>query len=474
MNGKPPDLHDREKEWARLAELVESEGPELCVVLGRRRAGKSHLLTRFAAVHGGIYYQATRMTEKEQLAALSRVVGERFGDPAFTRVAFEEWEHFFSYLVEKASGEPLLLVLDEFPYLADAAPALTSIIQHEWDHRLPGTRIKLVLSGSHITAMRRLTSGDEPLFGRRTARVEISPFDYADAARFAPAYGSRDRLRLYGMLGGLPGQLALVDPRRTLKQNAARLLLDPAARLHDEAVHMFDAFLGDAEVHYSIVDAVARGETRWSKISNRVGRNSSSLLNPLNWLMDMEVIRQEAPVTEYPNPARSKMRYVLTDPYLVFWHRFIADIRARGLTTLHEAGALWEAYVEPRLDSYMGMVFEEACRGFVSKANGARLPFRPIHVGRWWSDDGQDEIDVVALGTGGEVLFGEVKWGSINEMDLETLERRSDLVLPRLPGVRSVHFALFCGGRPPNEATRALLAKRGAFLFMLDELYADS
>jgi len=467
---KPADLLDREREWKRLTELVESERPELCIVLGRRRAGKSHLLTRFAAAHGGIYYQATRKTEREQLAALSRIVGERFEDPAFTRVSFEEWDHFFSYVVEKAAGEPLLIILDEFPYLAGAAPALTSIVQNEWDHHLPDTRIKLVLSGSHITAMRRLSAGDEPLFGRRTARIEILPFDYMDAARFAPGYGVRDRLRLYGILGGLPGQLALVDPRRSLRENTARLLLEPTARLHDEAAHMFDAFLGEAEVHYSIVDAIARGETRWSKISNRVGRNSSSLLNPLKWLMEMDVIRQEAPITEYPNPARNKMRYLLTDPYLVFWHRFIADIRSRGLTTLRDSGELWEAHVEPRLDSYMGTVFEEACRMFVSRGGGD-LPFRPIQVGSWWSDDGQDEIDLVALGADGEVLFGEAKWGSVSGADLETLERRSDLVLPMLPGVRSVHYALFSAGRTPNAATRARLAERGALHFSLEDLY---
>ena len=160
---KPTDLLNRDGEWTRLEEVTGSDAPELCIVLGRRRAGKTYLLTRFADACRGIYYQATKKTEREQLSTLTRIIGENFDDPAFKRVSFETWEHLFGYLIEKAGGEPLLLVLDEFPYLADAAPALTSILQNEWDHRLGETKLKVVLCGSHVTAMRRLTDEDQPL-----------------------------------------------------------------------------------------------------------------------------------------------------------------------------------------------------------------------------------------------------------------------------------------------------------------------
>lgn len=322
--------------------------------------------------------------------------------------------------------------------------------------------------------LRRLTEADQPLFGRRTAQVEFLPFAFDDAARFAPKFEPRDKLRLYGIFGGLPGQLTLVEPRCSLADNVARLLLDPTARLHDEGAHMFDAFLGDAEVHYSIIEAIANGETRWSRISNRVGRSSSSLLNPLKWLMDMEVVQQEAPITEYPNPARNKLRYRISDPYLVFWHRFIADIRARGLATLRKSPELWSAYIEPRLDDYMGGIFEDACRAFVARGRHPGLPFRPVQVGRWWTEDGQEEVGVVALGDQGEVLFGEAKWGEVSGKDLETLQRRSDLIIPSLKGVRSIHYALFSSWGVHDDATRDRGPAVNVLRFLLDEFYAPA
>lgn len=469
---KPDDIFDREAAWAELAACFGSPRPELAIVIGRRRAGKSFLLTRFADAANGIYFQATKRTEREQLATLTRVVGEHFDDPALRRIGALPWEDLFDYLVERAKGKPLMLVLDEFPYLADAAPALSSIVQHAWDHAFAGSRIKLVLSGSHISAMKRLTEADQPLFGRRTRQIQVRSFTYADAARFAPAYSPADRMQLYGIFGGLPGQLSVIEPELSLAENVARHVLTPGARLFEEGAHVFDAFVSDAEVHYSVLEAIAAGETRWNKISSRVGKNTASLKRPLDWLQDMEVVRREAPITEYPNPSPKTIRYRVMDPYLVFWYQFILDLRARGYPELRSPEDLWEAGVKPRLDRHMGAVFEEACRAFVARGSHPALPFKPVQVGAWWTEDGQEEVDVVALGPAGEVLVGECKWGTVSSSDLDTLMRRAELVVSRLQRTGPVTFALFSGRGLQDAAVKERVAAGRALHFSIDELYA--
>ncbi len=470
---KPPELFDRTREWASLAACLDRAGPDLYLVLGRRRAGKSYLLTRFVRAAGGVFYQATKRTEREQLLALSRVLGEHFDDAALRRgIAFPDWEDLFRYVVDRAGGAPFVLVLDEFPYLAEAAPALPSILQELWDHALPATRLKLVLSGSHVSAMKRLTEADQPLFGRRTGRVDVRPFDYYDAARFVPAWAARDKLRLYAAFGGLPGHLALVRPDEPFEANVARHVLDPASRLYDEAAHAFDAFVADAGVHYSIVEAVASGERKWSKIANRVGKQTSALQRPLEWLLDMEVVERAAPITEYPNPNPKRVLYGVTDPYLQFWHAFVADVRARGLATLAEPEEVWARYVAPRFEEYVGAAFEEACRQFVARSRHAALPFRPVQVGRWWSADSAEEVDVVALDGEGGLLVGECKWGPVGSRELDTLKRRAALVAAELPRVTSLTRALFsAGGLEAGEVAGRIEAGE-ALYFPIEELYA--
>jgi AAA+ ATPase superfamily predicted ATPase len=440
---KPNELFDRDREWSDLAEVWRSDRPELAFVLGRRRVGKSFLLARFARAVGGLYYQATRRTEAEQLATLSLAIGDRFDDAALRQgVALPNWERLLGYLAERAAGDRLLVVLDEFPYLVDSAPALPSILQAWLDHAAEGTRIKLVLSGSHITAMRQLEESDQPLYGRRTRRFVIAPFGVRELGAFVPDYPPRDRLIAYGALGGLPGHLALLDPTRDVATNASTLLLDPSGRLTDEAQHMLDAFLTDAVVHYSIIEAVATGDQTWKGITNRTGRAGGSLHRAIDWLVSMEILDRATPITE-KTPDRSKRAlYRITDPYVAFWHRFVAPLVAVGSVGLVAPRRLWDTAVAPRLDEYMGGVFEQVCRRAVRTGTLA-MPFAPMRVGEWWDTPSREQIDVVALDGEGAMLAAECKWGEATSQDLAQLERRAALLAAELGGIRRTYTGLF-------------------------------
>jgi AAA+ ATPase superfamily predicted ATPase len=90
---KPIEIVDREFQWKELLDIQKSGRPELCFVLGRRRAGKSFVLSKFATAVKGVYYQASSRTENEQLLNLSQVIGKAFGDSSLQRgVAFPTWE----------------------------------------------------------------------------------------------------------------------------------------------------------------------------------------------------------------------------------------------------------------------------------------------------------------------------------------------------------------------------------------------
>jgi uncharacterized protein len=450
MPRRPTDIADRDREWRQLTSLHEKPGPDLVFVLGRRRVGKSHLLARFSREAGGVYYQATKRTEADQLAQLSRAVGRHFDDASLVLgLGFGAWEDLFEYVASKAREQAVLLVLDEFPYLAGAAPALTSIIQQFWDHTWQDTNLKLVLSGSYITAMQRLEAADQPLYGRRTLKIFFEPFTVRDVGYFLPGYSARERMVVYGVAGNLPGHLALLDAQKTMGENLSALMLTPGGRLTDDAGHTLDAFLGEADVHYSLISAIANGDHTWSGITNRLGKPGGSILRPLHWLEEMRLVKRVVPITER-NPAKSRNTlYRIQDPYLAFWHRVIAPLHRAGSIGLVDPAELWPD-VEKRIDEHMGPVFEEICREFVGAA--APLPFQPIRVGEWW--DATDQVDVVALGGGTHMLVGECKWGRVTTAHAAETRRRALQMAARIDGVEHVHVALFSGRGEFDDALR--------------------
>lgn len=467
---KPRHLIDRDLEWEELSRLWDSPRPELVTVLGRRRVGKSYLLGQFLERHHGVYYQATRLTEAEQLRALSIAIGDALGDSALSAGStFESWTNLLDYLARRLYKERALIILDEFPYLVEASPALPSLLQSFWDRQLASTKIKVVLSGSYVSAMKRLSDVDQPLFGRRTSTLPIAPFSYADAAQFFPRYSARDKAMAYGIFGGVAGHLALLDSNRSLADNVQSNIISPMGRLHDEASHVLDAFLGDAAVHYSVLDAIASGNQTWAKITTIIGKNSASLSRPLDWLEGMDIIDREEPITATAGGNPKLARYVLHDHYLRFWHRIMAPIIRSGATSMRSPSAIWSTQVAGAVDDHMGSVFEDMCRQFVWRTQ--TLPFTPIRVGRWWDNKGTNDIDVVAYDERGNVLFGECKWGAGRAQDVAWLKERAEPVLRELKKVHRVYYALFTGRTRRDISLDRALTAHDCMRIPIEDMY---
>lgn len=467
---KPPEVINRDREWQKLVQCWEDDRAHLIFMHGRRRAGKSWLLHRFTDLVGGFYYQATRGTRAEQIRKLTRSLGEYFDDPALRHMSgFEDWESLFRYLTDRLDDRPFLFVIDEFPYLASEAPELTSVLQSMWDHHWKESKMNLLLCGSHVTLMKQLEKVDQPLHGRRTARIAISPFIYHDVADFLPDYDRRTQLMAYGIFGGLPGHLDQLEPERTLEDNVLRLILDPSSRLHDEATHLLDSFGKEADIHYSTLQAIGGGAHTWGEITKRVARSGGALWPVIDWLQQMELIEREVPVTA-KNPRKSKVSlYRLTDPYLMFWYRFMEPIYSGGYAGMASPKSLWKARIEPHLDDYMGPIFEDACRDFTRYV--LDLPFEPLRIGRWWTRTSDDEVDIVIRGMNDELFVAECKWGAVDGHDLHKLRERARHIAAQIGDVPAVHLAIFSGADRPDDSIRQAADDGELRYFAIDDLF---
>lgn len=481
---RPADLFDREWEWDALCRFVADEraGATLGVVSGRRRQGKSFLLQALCEATGGLYHGAVEATTAESLRRFGQRLAEHTGAPG--AIAVGSWEDALTAVLRLGEHAPKLVVLDEFPYLVQAAPELPSVVQNAYGPGSPvrrTSRTRLVLCGSALAVMGGLLSGDAPLRGRAGLELLVAAFDFRQAAAF---WGLEDdpglAFTVYSVVGGTPAYrrefVADDVPRGADDFDAwmVRAVLNPALPLFREGRYLLaeEADLRDKALYHSLLAALAEGRTTRGAAANRLGRTSNDLGHALAVLEDAGFVTRDEDAFR-----RGRPTYRVVDPFVRFHHAVIRprweqlDRPGRAAPAWSDAQATFRAQV-------LGPQFEQVCRDWVADhasaetTGGAILAVRRGTVADRRGRTSRD-VDVVALGEGGRVmLLGEAKYGEVmGSGHLDRLrEVRALLAVRDDVDVSRARLACF-GGRGFTPELKAAAAAGELELVDLDRLY---
>jgi uncharacterized protein len=362
------------------------------------------------------------------------------GEPLLAEVQVDGWARAFRLIEERWKGQDkLILALDEFQWMCEVSPELPSVIQEAWDRRWKKGGLMLILCGSYLGFMEREVLGKKsPLFGRRTGQILLKPFDHKEAALFHPSWSRLEQARAYFVCGGLPLYLKCFSQGRSLEQNIAENFLTETGLLRREADFLLREELRELVNYHSILMALAEGHHTNSAISAASGIGDRALHFYLTTLMDLGYVRKKHPLTGAPAQVRQG-RYVLEDPLLRFWFRFVFP-QTSLIVRLGPTAAM-ERLIKPGLDAYFGICFEELCRQVLPAIYASEGVTAAFEVGEFWSKEAQ--IDVVGLRKDGWTDLGECKWGSVRSASVlrEELEQR----LPHFPNHRqaTVHARYF-------------------------------
>ncbi|MDP6519191.1 MAG: ATP-binding protein [Planctomycetota bacterium] len=406
----------RQRELSALEELAESGQPELFVLYGRRRVGKTELLQQFCQGRRGVYFLAAQVREKDNLRAFRDALKDGLGDELAGAVDFPDWHAALSFAAERAGDERLVLVLDEFPYLCETSKGLPSQVQRFWDTRGKRSSLMLILCGSQVSFMEREVLAERsPLFGRRTGQRRLEPLEPADTLAFFPRWKMRERVLAFGILGGMPAYLRRFDDGRSLEENICRDILRPEGYLFDEVQFLLKSELTNPATYNSILASVARGTERVGDIALDVGVDSTTANKYLHVLRELRLVEREIPVTD-PDPLRSRRgTYRIADRFLAFHFRHVQP----NLSLIHaDRGArVMEEFVGPDLPR----IFDEARTDFIlshlRRKAADLLGSEIIEVGRF---AGRHIRAVARLSAGGTVAA--LAWAGTDTQRQKTLK----------------------------------------------------
>lgn len=456
---------DRDAELDLLESRFDRDTADLIVVYGRRRLGKSELVRE--AIRGrddAVYWQATEETPSVQLEHFVDTAADTY--PTLANIQ-RDWEP----LLETLGREDAIVVLDEFPYLIESDDAVPSKLQRVWDMELQETGMTLVLVGSSISVMEdKVLSGGSPLYGRRTATIDLPPLDLPDAQQLYPANEPDDVIQTWGVFGGTPYYLQALASSKTLAENIQTTLLSEHGVLHNEPEFLLRTEFGirEPQTYYTILRAIAMGKRATNEIANFAGVDSNKLGAYLSNLRQLRLVERDIPVTADPTSTR-KSRYRLNEPLFRFWFRYVYGQSAK----LQQLGDdAYEELIAPSFTEYIGPMFEHICQ--------RRLPSLFSNtfqdVGYWWHK--QHELDVVGLTTTGTVVAGECKYTTrkMHEGDLADLERSASVLEWTPPNGRDIdyHYCCFCRSGFSDGLRETATERDDVSLFTPRALLAES
>lgn len=412
------DFVGRTQELEVLDALWRRDGAQLLVLYGRRRVGKTALLTHWLQTRQAhvLYWSAAPTSAAAQLRSFSQAV-YNFANPELPAPAsfsYATWEQAWSQVASLARLRRLVLFLDEFTYLLQVEPGIAGQLQNLWDHVLSRTDLLLCLSGSHLGMMKReFLSYQAPLYGRATGQLYLRPLSFGLTSQIFTRYTAVDRVAIYALFGGIPAYWELLDTALSISQNIRLQLLTSTHLMQVEPRLLLQDFIAEPHNYMAVMAAIANGARTPLQIANETGIPNVQVPKYLSVLNDAGFVERRVPVTD--RGASRLGRHHIIDPYLRFYFRFLAS-RQDQLALGIQDQALAE--ITRHLIDFIGThTWEELCREWVLRASAHdALPFLPDQVGSAWNR--QAQVDVVGINWMQKTLIlGECKW------TLEPVER---------------------------------------------------
>ena len=456
----------RERELNSLNKLYNSGKFEFVVIYGRRRVGKTALINHFIDDKQAIYFMGVESNAKQNLENFSRNIME-YTSGISAETSFLSFQAALETVFRLSQKERLILVTDEYPYVARASRSLASTLQMLIDRYKDHSKLMLILCGSSMSYMEdHVLAYKAPLYGRRTAQIKLNPFDFEEVCHYFQNFSSEQKAMAYGIVGGTPQYLLQINDRLTIEENVKNTYLDTMSSLYEEPMNLLKQEVREPAIYTAIITAIATGYSRMSEISTKVGEETNICSSYLKNLIALGIVQKESP---YGEKASKKSIYSIDDNMFRFWYRFVpenASMIARG------ASDLVYKRIEPYFSDYMGKVFEDICRQYLWKLLiSGNTPIEFTSLGRWWGNDPvhrcQAEIDIMGEQDKNTALFGECKWTNekIDLGVLETLIERSNIF-----SYKTKYFYLFSKSGFTKGCTDKAKELGNVFLIDYDEM----
>jgi len=400
---------DREQEMETLVEEYNREGSSLVIMYGRRRVGKTTLISEFIKGKNALFFLASQESEAQNRNLFKEKAAEFINSDLLRNATVSDWDTIFKAIIETKFETKPIIVIDEFQYIGKSNSAFPSIMQRIWDGLLKDKSVMLILCGSLITMMKEQTlEYSSPLYGRRTAQIKLKQIPFSYYENFFPNKESKELIAMYSVTGGVPKYIESLREEKDIYSAIKKYVLNPSSYLYDEPHFLLQQEVTEIGSYFSLIKTIAAGNSKLSAIATALELPQTRLTKYLKTLIDLDILEREVPITE-ENPDKSKKGlYRIKDNFIKFWFAFIYP----NLSFLESGNTeiVMKKIEKGFVSGQVSFVYEDVCRQKMWKMNADEVwPFTFSKIGRYW--DNNTEIDIAALDPDGKnLILGECKY----------------------------------------------------------------
>lgn len=373
-------LIGRNPEQRLLEQYIESPRSEFIAIYGRRRVGKTYLVTE--TFKDRLAFDMTGVLEGEkedQMASFFlslQKAGYGGGKPKTWIEAFEALKIVLEPVLAKGTA---VIFIDELPCLDTPRSGLVKALDlfwNGWANRK--NNVKLIVCGSATTWMvDNIIDNHGGLHDRITHELHLHPFTLGETEDYLKINGFRwNRLSVaqaYMILGGVPYYLSLLDKGQSLTANIDRLFFADDAELRREYDRLFKSLFRNPQPYARIIQLLCsnrKGLTR-KEIAEKIGKETGGHLSKmLENLENCDFIRQYRVKDKKINSKNGIFQLV------DFFTRFHNDFCVKGTTDEH----YWSNMLNtPRQNTWYGLAFERLCQAHIPQIKKA-LGIDRIHT----------------------------------------------------------------------------------------------
>lgn len=283
-------LIGRENEQGLLKKYIDSNRAEFIAVYGRRRVGKTFLVTE--TFKAALSFDMTGVIDgdkEDQLVSFNIALKES----GYEGKRVTDWYGAFEALKEVVKkvpqNRPAIIFIDELPCLDTPRSGLVKALDlfwNGWANRQ--SNVKLIVCGSATTwIVDNIIDNHGGLHNRITHEMHIHPFTLHDTEEYLTTYGFKwNRLAMaqtYMVLGGIPYYLSLLDNALSLPANIDQLFFSRDAELKKEFDRLFKSLFKSPQAYVDIIQLLAnnkKGLTR-KEISEKLKKETGGHLSKL-------------------------------------------------------------------------------------------------------------------------------------------------------------------------------------------------